>query len=58
LASGGRQHADRDSAGGLPKNPHPPGIAAESRDVALHPLESGYLIQQTVVAGMAALFGG
>jgi hypothetical protein len=29
----------------------PDGVAAEGRDVPLHPLEGGDLVQQTVVAG-------
>ena len=47
------QHADRDSAGGLAKNGDAVGIAAERCDVALHPLKSGDLIEQAIVARVA-----
>ena len=46
-----REHAHRDAARRLPEDRHPVGIAAEGRDVPLHPLQAGDEVQEAVVAG-------
>src|SRR5687767_7122093 len=44
------QHADRHPPGGLAEDRHGVRIAAELRDVVLHPPQGGNLILQTVIA--------
>ena len=44
------ERADRDRAGRFARNDDAVGVATEGRDILLHPLQCGHLIEQTVVA--------
>ena len=46
----GDQHLHGDRTGALAEHRHPPGIAAEGRDVPLHPLQRRDLVHQPIVA--------
>ena len=52
----GREHADGDSTGGLTENRHTRGIATETRNVLLDPLQPRDLVAKPVVARSCAAF--